>query len=406
VTKSLKVLMLAHHRRLKIGGRSYPIAKALVRKGHQVTLLVISNRRRFGTIESEDQGIRIIETPDLLWGRLRSGWDPWDTLNRFVYLRRDSTPYDLVHCFETRPATIYPALDYLRRNPIPLITDWNDWWGRGGIIDEARPAWYRSLFGSIETYYEEAFRMQGAGLTVISTALRRRAVDLGIDRERICYLPGGVQEGALDVPDKTACRQWVAAYDKQRGSVYSGTDPILGFASADSHWDLEIIMDALVLVVDKYPQTRLVVTGKAGEQVLALARERGVENNVELTGWLEREALPYYLGCADVFLLPFPDEIRNIGRWPNKIGLYMGVGRPTVTNAVGDIKPLFEQHDVGLVAEWDPLDFAHKILYLLENPDTAGRLGQQARRLAATEYHWDHLIVRLETFYDTILAGT
>jgi hypothetical protein len=42
----------------------------------------------------------------------------------------------------------------------------------------------------------------------------------------------------------------------------------------------------------------------------------------------------------------------------------------------------------------------------LENPDTAGRLGQQARRLAATEYHWDHLIVRLETFYDTILAGT
>ena len=69
--KPLNVLMIAHHRRLKIGGRSYPIAKALVRRGHSVTLMAISNRRRFGTVESEDHGIRIVETPDLLWGRLR-----------------------------------------------------------------------------------------------------------------------------------------------------------------------------------------------------------------------------------------------------------------------------------------------------------------------------------------------
>jgi glycosyltransferase involved in cell wall biosynthesis len=406
VTKPLNVLMITHHRRLKIGGRSYPMAKALVRKGHKVTLMTISNRRRFGTVEYMDHGIRLIETPDLLWGQLRSGWDLWDTLNRFHYLGQDRTPYDLVHCFETRPATIYPALHYLRRKPVPLITDWNDWWGRGGIIDEARPAWYRTLFGPIETYYEEAFRTRGDGLTVISTALLQRGVGLGMDRERICYLPGGVQEGALDVPDKEACREWIAAYDTERGSVYAGTDPILGFASADSHWDLDIIMDALALVAEKYPRTRLMITGKAGEEILSLARSRGVEQNIELTGWVDREALPYYLGCADVFLLPFPDAIRNVGRWPNKIGLYMGVGRPTVTNAVGDIKPLFEQHNVGLVAEWDPLDFAQKILYLLENPETATRLGQEARQVAATEYDWSSLITRLETFYETTLART
>ncbi len=403
MNKQRHVLMIAHHRRFKIAGRSYAIAKALVRKGHKVTLMAISNRRRFGITESEAQGIRIVETPDLLWGRLRSGWDLWDTLNRLFYLRKDRTPYDLVHCFETRPATIYPALDYVRRNPIPLITDWNDWWGRGGIIDTTRPVWYRPLLGPLETYYEEAFRTRADGLTVIATALSKRGIELGMDPERICYLPGGVQDGVLDVPDKVACRQWVAAYDMERGHVYAGTDPILGFASADSHWDLDIVMDAMSIVVGKYPQTRLVITGKAGENVRALARKRGIEENIELTGWLEREALPYYLGCADVFLLPFPDEIRNIGRWPNKMGLYMGIGRPTVTNAVGDIKPLLEEHNVGLLAEWDPLDFAEKILHLVENPDVATQLGQQARRVAAVEYNWDNLITRLETFYDTIL---
>jgi glycosyltransferase involved in cell wall biosynthesis len=225
-----------------------------------------------------------------------------------------------------------------------------------------------------------------------------------VDPARICYLPGGVQDGALDVPDKATCRQWVAEYDEQRGSLYASSHPILGFASADSHWDLGIIMEAVAMVVDKYPKTRLVITGKAGDEILTLAREHGIEENIELTGWLKREALPYYLGCADVFLLPFPNEIRNIGRWPNKIGLYMGVGRPTVTNAVGDIKPLFENYNVGLLAEWDPLDFAQKILYLLENPEIADKLGQQARQVAATEYDWDNLITRLETFYESILA--
>lgn len=399
---SLNVLMIAHHRRLKIGGRSLPMAKALVARGHQVTLMAISNNRRFGTVESVDSGIRIVETPDLLWGRLRSGWDPWDLVNRIRYLNRDRTPYDLVHCFETRPVTIYPALAYLRRRArstrsVPLITDWNDWWGRGGIIEEARPAWYRSLFGWVEAYYEEAFRTRGDGLTAISTALVERAAKLGVPRERICYLPGGVYAGAFDVPSKEACRRRVGMPERE---------PILAFASADSHWDLDVVMESLSIVAHKYPETKLIITGRANNEILELARAHGVEQNVQLTGWLPREDLPYYLGCADVFLLPFPDKVRNVGRWPNKVGLYMGVGRPTVSNPVGDIKPLFENNDIGLLAEWNAVDFAHKIFYLLENQDIALRLGQAARQVATQQYDWSVLITRLEDFYYRVLGET
>ena len=47
---------------------------------------------------------------------------------------------------------------------IPLITDWNDWFGRGGIITVLRPKWYRILFANVETYYEEAYRKKVRGL--------------------------------------------------------------------------------------------------------------------------------------------------------------------------------------------------------------------------------------------------
>jgi glycosyltransferase involved in cell wall biosynthesis len=370
------------------------MAKYLTDRGHKVLLIVISNERRAGVTESDWDGVRTIETPDLLWGRLRSGWDLWDLLNRVVYLARDKAPYDLVHCFETRPATIYPALYHCKRCQIPMFTDWQDWWGRGGVIDVLRPKWYRLLFGWIETYYEEAFRTRGAGLTVISGALAQRAMGLGVPEERILHISGGTFPDFFRAGTQEECRQ-------RAGIPWTG--PILGFSSLDSHLDLELTMQALALVAERYPGVKLIITGRAGTSVMDMAKAHGVDGNVHLTGFLPLEDLPWYLGCADVFVLPFPDEIYNIGRWPNKIGEYMSLARPTVSNPFGDIKPLFESHDIGLLAAWDPVDFAEKIIYLLENPELACELGENARHVAVTEYDWKVLAGKLEAFYERVL---
>ena len=390
----LNILMINHHRRFKDQNRSHAIAKHLVQRGHKVSLVVIANHRKAGIVESELNGVRIIETPDLLWGRLRSGWDLWGLLNRMVYLSRDEGPYDLLHCFETRPATVYPALFYCHRHDLPLVTDWNDWWGRGGIIDELRPRWYRVLFGGVETYYEEAFRARADGLTAISTALVQRARGLGVPSERICHLPGGARLDLFQVQPKEECRNWV-------GLPLS--DPVLAFSSLDSHWDLEIVMRALAIVAEKYPAVKLIVTGKAGKSVMDLAKTYGVEGNVYLTGFLPLEELPWYLGCADLFVLPFPSKVYNVGRWPNKITDYLSLGRPTISNPVGDIEVLFDDHDIGLLAAWDPADFARKIIYLIENPGVANQLGENARQVAVTKYDWQVLMDTLEEFYYKIL---
>ena len=146
MNKGLSILMICHHRRHKAFARPHAMAAHLVDRGHQVTLMVISENRLVGFVENKWDGVRIIETPDLLWGNLRSGWDLWGLLNREVYLSRDKGSYDLVHCFETRPATIYPALQYCHRHNLPLVTDWNDWWGRGGIIEKKSPKMVFALY--------------------------------------------------------------------------------------------------------------------------------------------------------------------------------------------------------------------------------------------------------------------
>jgi glycosyltransferase involved in cell wall biosynthesis len=370
------------------------IGQHLVERGHRVTLMVTANTRRFGTLEYMQNGIRIIEAPDLLWGKLRSGWDLWSLLNRTAYLRKEKPDYDLVHCFETRPATIHPGLYFARKYNLPLFSDWIDWWGRGGIIDVLRPLWYRIFFGWYETYYEEAFRPLCDGTTAISSALARRAEALGIAPERVHHLPGGVIPGEQPNRTKEECR---------RHCGLSLEDPVLGFASADSYLDLDIVMASLAIVAREFPSVKLIVTGMIRPSVMKLAAEYGVQDRILLTGFVSHEELNWWLGCSDVFLLPFPDTVYNNGRWPNKVGHYMCMERPIVANPYGDVKSLLEEHRVGLAADVTPEDFACKIVRLLNNPGLAHQLGCNGRRTAETYYDWTSLIVPLEQFYFRVL---
>src|SRR5574341_1333987 len=96
-------LLLLNHNVAWSGGtffRAYHFGREMVRRGHHVTLLPVSPRRRFGLHQEIRDGVRVVETPDWLWGRGRTGWDPWDTLQRirFVGGRR----WDVVHAFDSR----------------------------------------------------------------------------------------------------------------------------------------------------------------------------------------------------------------------------------------------------------------------------------------------------------------
>lgn len=392
--RSLNILMICHRNRLDAYARSHALAAQLVRRGHRVTLLLHAVSSRFGIRTFDWDGVRAVEMPDLLWGRMRTGWDPWSALNRVYFLSREKEPYDLVHCFETRPATIYPALYFVRKHDLPWITDWNDWFGRGGLIDINRPGWYRALFGGLETYYEEAFRPKADGLTVISTALADRAGSLGLLPERVCRIPGGTFPDWFQVRSKEECRL--------RMGFPIGAK-ILGFSSSNSHFDLEIVLSSLKEVARYFPEVILVITGKARGTVREMVREMDVEPYVHFTGYVSLEALPWYLGCADLFLLPMADRPYNRGRWPNKMCEYLSLGRPTVANPVGDVKLLFESEQVGLLADWDAADFARKILHLLNNPSQAAQFGSKARQVAVDLFDWTKLSAELERFYFRIL---
>ncbi len=387
----MRVLMLNHNvRGRSTYFRALGLGRELARGGHEVWLLTISPHARWRFRHERVDGVDLVETPDLLWGSLRTGWDLWDCLRRIWYGMRLG-PFDVVHAFDNRPAVIVPALVLSRRWGVPLCSDWADWWGGpGGVIQATRPWVVRTLFGWIETYFEEHFRHAASLVTVTSRALEQRAIGLGIPPDKVLYVPSGADVERI-VP--------VAVEEARRRLGLPCEVPIveyMGFVQ----YDIGLALEAFALV-RRRRQALFLLVGPSSRKVGALIRRLGLRlgEDIVVTGPQDAGTLAWWLGAADVLLLPFQNAQYNIGRGPIKLGDYLAAGRPIVTNPVGDVGALLASHRCGLLAGEDPVEFAASIEALLDDPAARLSMGRTARELAEGPMSWAACAARLVQGY-------
>lgn len=108
--RPLNILFIVHNQTQKGGAyyRGLNLAAPLMRRGHTVTLMTIHPSNRWQMVDRSVDGVRVVESPDLFWGIGRTGWDPWDTFKRTLWIRRHR--FDVIHTVDTRPAVSLPAL--------------------------------------------------------------------------------------------------------------------------------------------------------------------------------------------------------------------------------------------------------------------------------------------------------
>lgn len=366
--------------------RTSYFGRHLVKRGHQVTLMAMSPKSRLRLCERDLDGVRLVETPDLLTGSLRSGWDGYDTLRRILWLRRHS--FDIVHAVESRPVVLFPALVAQKRGA-KLVMDWCDWFGRGGSVEERSPL-RRFVLCPVETYFEERFRARAHGTLTINAFLRERAIQLGVAPDSVMVLRNGCD---TDVPtwDRWTARQAVGLPD---GAL------LIGYVGAIYPRDAELMALAFNRVQEALPDARLVLVGYFNRQIEPLLDR---PEAVIRTGWVTSEEMFQYLAGCDLCWLPMCDSGTNRGRWPGKLNDYMAVGRPTVATAVGDQAELIPHHQIGLIARDDPGDLAARTVELLMDRARCEKIGRTARRVAEGALSWEKMTDDLEVFYERVL---
>lgn len=373
--------------------RALNLGRGLAAKHHQVTLMAISKKNRFGfsVKANEHQGLTIVESPDLLWGALRSGWDLWDVIARIGWIRGNQ--FDLVHAFESRPVAIIPALYAKKKKGIPLVLDWCDWFGKGGSVEE-RPSWLvKTALRPVETFFENNPRTRADGTTVINEFLRQRAINLGVDERTILKLPNGSNTTELKAIPKNEARTELGLSK----DIFA-----IGYIGAIFKKDAILMAEAFDQVRKSEPKSRLIIAGYTNFDIRTISAN---PNDILITGPITFEDMSLYLSACDICWLPLSDSGANRGRFPLKLNDFMALGKPVVATAVGELGEFVTEYQVGLVASPDPEGIVDQTIRFYQDDQLRKRMAERARRIAVSEFSWNKLSNRLEKFYQKLLDG-
>jgi glycosyltransferase involved in cell wall biosynthesis len=131
-----------------------------------------------------------------------------------------------------------------------------------------------------------------------------------------------------------------------------------------------------------------------------LVREKDLTDMVNFTGRISDEELLEILSTADVCVNPDkPCEMNNISTMI-KIMEYMALGKPIVQFNSKEGK--FSAQDASLYSnsENHVNDFADKILWLLDRPETRKKMGEFGRNRVEKELAWKHSVPNLLAAFD------
>lgn len=387
----MKILFIVHSVSWKGGGaffHAFHLAKELAEQGNETYVLSISSQNKFRFKKYIKDRVNIIESPDLLKGSARSGWDPYNTLRRILFLFNKK--FDVVQCLDCRPAVIFPGLFMKYVKGSKLVIEWLDWFGKGGTATE-REYKSKSVLVPLETFFEERFRKYADGSIGLGEPLTQRIYDAGISQNVITILHG--------------CDPDIKSYDKNecRDKLNLRKDAVIIGYTGRMRKDVASLFTDIIRKL-KTKTDKKVIGISIGNTAYDFDKfiTDDIKDNIIKTGWISYEEVNLHLCACDILILPFESTVARNGIWPSKVNDYLSSGRPIISTDLKVLQNLNTQYSFAVLVPSDSEQFAKECIKLLNNKELYSKLSQNALSLSKTALSWKNVAYQVSKFYKSL----
>jgi len=226
---------------------------------------------------------------------------------------------------------------------------------------------------------------QRADLQIVSTA--SEGSDLvqmyGADPERMAVVAPGVDLATFGPMDRSEARAKIG---------YAGSRVLLFVGRLERLKGVEIILRALARVADRHGDVRLLVLGEDSQdakdsekkRLRAICEELGIGSRVDFLGPVAHHELPFFYAAAEACLMPSYSESFGL------VGLEaQACGCPVIASDVAGLASVVRDEVTGyLISGSDPVDYADRILRLLDSPQQSELMGRRGI-LLAQRFDWN-----------------
>jgi len=309
---------------------------------------------------------------------------------------------------ELRPSVLHahspvlnaiPALSIGKRQGIPVVYELRALW-EDAAVDHGTTK-QGSLRYLLSRRLETYALLRADQITTICEGLRKDIVSRGIPTDRVTVIPNAVDTDAFQpgsTPDPELRRQ-----------LGLGSATVLGFAGSFYGYEgLDLLIDALALLIRRRPHTKLLLVGGGPEdealKTSAAAKDLG--GKVLFVGRVPHEQVQRYYNLIDVLVYPRRAMRLTDLVTPLKPLEAMAQGRILVASDVGGHRELIRDGETGfLFRAGDTGHLASTIERVLESQDQWPRVRTAGRRFVESERTWARSVSGYVEVYGRALSG-
>lgn len=367
-----------------VGTRSHAFARALIARGHHVTMLCggyagastgLSGPFAQGRREGLVDGIHVVEI-EARAGNAQSLSARAGKFARFALGatgRAVLSDADLVFATSTPLTVAVPALAAKLARGKPYLFEVRDLWPElpvaMGVVRS--PA----LVGALSALEWAAYRGARA-VVALSDGMAAGVARRGIARDRIAVIPNGCDLDLFARGIAPAPTPWLRAGEV--AALYAGAH---GQANGLGH-----LLDVAAHL--RGTNVRLVLVGDGREKPALMARA-AVEQlgNVTFLDPVPRRAVPALMAACGIGIQSLADVAAfQEGTSPNKLMDYLAASLPVAITYQGWAARMVLGAGAGIAPPRDPAAFAQELAALAADARQRAAMGQAGRRLAETRF--------------------
>ncbi len=396
------------------GWSTYHLARALVRRGHEVRVVLPREGKR-GLAERVYEGIAVVEfgypAPSLpILRNLFRNEALWPRLGRFLAREVRKGGYDLIHAQHS--LTVPAAVRAGRATGVPVVATVRDYWplcyratllvrgntacagcrlaGALSCLGGALPAFlaYPYIRGNVRRKAEAL--AQADAVIAVSRFLAGRLAAI-VPAEKLHVLPNLVDLEEVDC--------LVA-----QGPAPSLPGPFLLFVGkVEANKGVYELLDALGQVateVSSEERLPLVVAGDGSLSGRMEAELAALGWPVHFLRWAEHDTVLRLLARCELLLFP--------SRWEEPLSRVLleacACGTPILAMSTGGTPEILTDGQDGALVPPEAGAFARRLRALLADPAERCRLGKEARRTAEARFAAPVVAEQVEQLYKRLLA--
>jgi len=200
------------------------------------------------------------------------------------------------------------------------------------------------------------------------------------DPDRVRVVIDGVHTDFFNRSPRKGFKKELGIPEKAPLVIFTGA-----LLAAKGIWNL---VDAIPMVLEKRADVHFLIVGYPVEETKKKIEELGVSGNVTFTGMVDYFELPDYLLISDVAVEP---KMERAGEASGKVINYMGAGLPVVCFEGKNNRRFLGEG--GIYAADNKIEnLAEKILWAVENPEEARKLGEKNKQRVEEVFSWNNSI--------------